>query len=75
MFRCIPTDSVEKLGDLDAWRAQMTMAEFDPYGARNTLRRHVRGHLVLFPLYFLHKSDLSPSIVSKEGLAPTILFT
>lgn len=75
VFRCIPTNSVQRLEDLAPYQSAMAMAEFDPYGARQALHKGIRGHLVEFPIYFLHKSDLAPSITTKEGLAPTPLFT
>jgi hypothetical protein len=65
---------VSRLEDLSSYQAQLPMADYNLFGAREHLRR-VQGHLVLFPLYFLCKSSLYPSIMTKEGLAPVSLFT
>ncbi len=37
--------------------------------------KEIRGHLVEFPMAFLNKADLAPSIKSKEGLVPYQIFT
>ena len=73
VFNCIPTDDVLRFEELHQLLEKEPLAQTNPQEARELLRR-VRGHLVLLPLQFLAAENLQPKI-SKEGLAPTSLWT
>ena len=75
MFRCIPTDQVQTFADMRNYlKSQLPLAFTDPISAKQQLTS-LQGHLVLVPLNFLDKEKLSPSVLSKEGMAPTLLWT
>jgi hypothetical protein len=50
------------------------MAENDVEKARTQLKQ-VIGSLVEFPIHFLRKENLSPTLASKEGLVSSSIFT
>lgn len=74
MFRVFPTDLVSTFEQLAAWEGQIPMSQYNKVQAEAELSE-LRGFLVNFPLHFLKDSNLAPSIITKEGLAPTALFT
>lgn len=69
-----PTNNAETFEELKMWTTKISMAEATPQIAEERLRDLV-GSLVEFPLNFLRKVNLAPSIASKEGLVPTSVFT
>ncbi|KRX82147.1 Phospholipase D1 [Trichinella sp. T6] len=74
VFGCIPSNSVKNFVELKQYKKRLCLGEFDLVRAR-TLLEQLNGNLVLFPMKFLCQSDLSPSPITKEGLAPSSLFT
>ena len=74
VFRCLPTDAVETFQALHEYQKKTPMSQTDPVQARQLLQK-VQGHLVLMPLQFLRGENLQPTINTKEGLAPTIIWT
>ncbi|KRZ68452.1 Phospholipase D1, partial [Trichinella papuae] len=74
VFCCIPSNSVRNFEQLKQYKKRLCLGEYDLLGAR-TLLQQLNGNLVLFPMKFLSQSNLSPSPMTKEGLAPTSLFT
>ncbi|KRY35597.1 Phospholipase D1 [Trichinella spiralis] len=74
VFGCIPSNSVKNFVELKQYKKRLCLGEFDLLRAR-TLLEQLNGNLVLFPMKFLCQSDLSPSPITKEGLAPSSLFT
>jgi len=74
VFRTYPTNLVESFEELLAWRAEPTLAHEKPEEARSRLRTLV-GRVVEFPINFLRRENLAPTISSKEGLVPSLIFT
>lgn len=74
VFRCFPTDEVKSFEQLENYKTQISLADFNRAAAEEQLS-HLQGYLVQFPISFLYNSDLAPSLKTKEGLAPISLFT
>ncbi len=74
VFKVIPTDNIKKFSELHSYQRERPLIETDEYEARQLLNK-VRGHLVLLPLFFLSGDNLQPSLASKEGIAPTAIWT
>lgn len=75
VFRCYPTNLVETFEELLVWRAEKTLSETDPKKAHQQLSDQLVGSLVEFPIHFLRKENLSPTLASKEGLVSSSVFT
>uniref|UniRef100_A0A5S6QA67 Phospholipase n=1 Tax=Trichuris muris TaxID=70415 RepID=A0A5S6QA67_TRIMR len=74
VFCCIPTDEAQTFEQMKQYKGRLRLCDYDEASAK-ALLDDLTGNLVLFPLRFLYHSDLSPSHMTKEGLAPTSLFT
>ncbi|CDW58921.1 phospholipase D1, partial [Trichuris trichiura] len=74
VFCCIPTDEAKTFEQVKQYKGRLKLSDYDEASAK-ALLDDLTGNLVLFPLSFLCNSDLSPSYMTKEGLAPTSLFT
>ena len=74
VFRCIPSNEVSTFDELTAYRSCMPLCMSDRSKAEKLLEA-VQGHLVEFPMRFLCRAQLAPSIKSKEGLVPFQIFT
>nr|CAB3264933.1 phospholipase D1-like [Phallusia mammillata] len=73
VFKCLPSDFVRKLPDAEEFSRE-ALCETDVGAAREELTK-VNGYLVLMPLLFLIDEDLTPGAITKEGIAPTDLWT
>ncbi|PWA23234.1 hypothetical protein CCH79_00002010, partial [Gambusia affinis] len=74
VFRCLPCNSVHNLLLLKNYSSQERLCDTDPEQAAEELKA-IRGLLVHFPLKFLCEENLQPPLNSKEGIAPTDLWT
>ncbi|XP_035662332.1 phospholipase D1-like [Branchiostoma floridae] len=74
VFHCIPTDRATTFQSLNRYKQTDGLVVTDTAEARRELKR-VQGNLVLQPLMFLNQEELSPALLSKEGMAPTELWT
>ncbi|XP_005802945.1 phospholipase D1-like [Xiphophorus maculatus] len=74
VFRCLPCNSVHNLPLLKNYSSQERLCDTDPEQAAEELKA-IRGLLVHFPLKFLCEENLQPPLNSKEGMAPTDLWT
>ncbi|CAD5212970.1 unnamed protein product [Bursaphelenchus okinawaensis] len=74
VFRTFPTNLVSSRDELEVWRSELPMAEYNPDLARHHLKQ-LWGNIVQFPESFLCNEDLSPTITTKEGLVPSAIFT
>ncbi|XP_060768462.1 phospholipase D2 [Neoarius graeffei] len=74
VFRCLPSDSIRNLRELQEHVSVVALAQNDPEKAAEELRA-IRGILVHFPLHFLCEENLLPSAVSKEGMVPLDVWT
>ena len=70
----VPTDKTRTFSELHGYHKEDALIETDPAEALQLLER-VQGHLVLMPLFFLSGENLQPSLASKEGIAPTAIWT
>ena len=68
VFNCVPTDRVLTFKQHKELREKQSLAEENPRKAMEELEK-VRGHLVLFPFYFLNGENLNPPGTTSEGLA------
>ncbi|XP_024249880.1 phospholipase D2 isoform X2 [Oncorhynchus tshawytscha] len=74
VFRCLPCNSVHSMRELKEHSGLERLCDTDPEQAKEELEA-VRGLLVHFPLNFLSEESLLPPLGSKEGMAPTGLWT
>lgn len=74
VFRCLPSDSIRNLRELQEHVNVVALAQSDPEKAAEELHA-VRGILVHFPLHFLCEENLLPPAVSKEGMVPLDVWT
>jgi len=74
VFACVPCDHVQTFDELVRYQQQIPLCGYN-IGAATEMLKKLRGRIVSFPTKFLIQSSLSPSIASKEGLAPAYLFT
>ncbi|XP_066265990.1 phospholipase D1-like isoform X2 [Branchiostoma lanceolatum] len=74
VFHCIPTDRTTTFQSLNRYKQTDGLVVTDMSEARRELKR-IQGNLVLQPLMFLSQEELSPALLSKEGMAPTELWT
>ncbi|XP_038861469.1 phospholipase D2-like isoform X2 [Salvelinus namaycush] len=74
VFRCLPCNSVHSMRELKEHSGTERLCDTDPQQAKEELAA-VRGLLVHFPLNFLSEESLLPPLGSKEGMAPTGLWT
>lgn len=65
---------VESFDELLVWKAEPALYVTDQELARKKVKQLV-GSLVLFPMNFLKRENLSPTIGTKEGLVPSSVFT
>ncbi|CAB1316362.1 unnamed protein product [Coregonus sp. 'balchen'] len=74
VFRCLPCNSVHSMRELKEHSGIERLCDTDPQQAKEELEA-IRGLLVHFPLNFLSEESLLPPLGSKEGMAPTGLWT
>uniref|UniRef100_A0A8C8CH11 Phospholipase n=1 Tax=Oncorhynchus tshawytscha TaxID=74940 RepID=A0A8C8CH11_ONCTS len=74
VFRCLPCNSVHNMRELKEHSGLERLCDTHPQQAKEELEA-VRGLLVHFPLNFLSEENLLPPLGSKEGMAPTELWT
>uniref|UniRef100_A0A1A8MBK0 Phospholipase n=1 Tax=Nothobranchius pienaari TaxID=704102 RepID=A0A1A8MBK0_9TELE len=74
VFRCLPCNSVHSMLHLKDYSCQERLCNTDPEQAAEELKG-IRGLLVHFPLKFLCEENLQPPKNTKEGLAPSELWT
>ncbi|XP_013862151.1 phospholipase D1 [Austrofundulus limnaeus] len=74
VFYCLPCDAVSNHRKLKEYTSQTPLCDTDPEQAEAELKA-VRGFLVHFPLKFLGEENLLPPSTSKEGMAPSTLWT
>ncbi|XP_053473815.1 phospholipase D2 [Ictalurus furcatus] len=74
VFRCLPSDSIHNLRELQEHVSTVALAQSDPETAAEEVRA-IRGILVHFPLHFLCEENLLPPAVSKEGMVPLDVWT
>uniref|UniRef100_A0A674AUQ0 Phospholipase n=1 Tax=Salmo trutta TaxID=8032 RepID=A0A674AUQ0_SALTR len=74
VFRCLPCNSVHSMRELKEHSGIERLCDTDPQQAKEELAA-IRGLLVHFPLNFLSEESLLPPLGSKEGMAPTGLWT
>jgi len=76
VFHCIPTDKVKYLEECRIYEAEKGLRK-DPDNRHliEEMLKSVQGYLVSFPTKFLCNSNLAPSYMTKEGLAPMALWT
>lgn len=74
VFKCLPCDSVQNMQQLKEYTSQKPLCNTDVEQAKEELKA-VRGFLVHFPLKFLCEEKLLPPSTSKEGMAPSTLWT
>ncbi|CAB1352613.1 unnamed protein product [Coregonus sp. 'balchen'] len=74
VFRCLPCNSVHNMRELKEHSGLERLCDTDTQQAKEELEA-VRGLLVHFPLNFLSEENLLPPLGSKEGMAPTGLWT
>ncbi|KAF4073289.1 hypothetical protein AMELA_G00257260 [Ameiurus melas] len=74
VFRCLPSDSIHNLRELQEHVSTVALAQSDPETAAEEVRA-IRGILVYFPLHFLCEENLLPPAVSKEGMVPLDVWT
>ncbi len=74
VFHVVPTDQARTFVELKAYQSAQPLIETNPTEAKQLLKK-VQGHLVLMPLFFLGGENLQPTLATKEGIAPTAIWT
>nr|CAH7741165.1 unnamed protein product [Callosobruchus chinensis] len=74
VFHCLPTDSVQTFADLKKNHEEKPLW-ISEYSRAQKMLESIQGHLVLLPLNFLCKENLTPAASSVEGMMPTSLWT
>ncbi|XP_037834927.1 phospholipase D1-like isoform X2 [Kryptolebias marmoratus] len=74
VFKCLPCDAVHNMQQLREYNDEKPLSETDSEQAEEELKA-VRGFLVHFPLKYLCEENLLPPSTSKEGMAPSTLWT
>lgn len=76
LFKCLPSNEAKTFESMTEFVNQPKLAKTDPNKARQLLENHVSGFIVDFPLEFLQdESRFFPSMNTKEGLVPVIVWT
>lgn len=76
VFKCLPSNEARTFTSMNEFVSQPKLAKTDPNKAKDLLETHTSGFIVDFPLEFLsEESSFFPSINTKEGLVPVIVWT
>jgi hypothetical protein len=70
----VPCDYVSNFTQLKEYQKMSCLSQTSVTEARLELAK-VKGYLVLYPMRFLCKEDLTPPLGSKEKLLPSVLWT
>ncbi|XP_076150415.1 phospholipase D1a [Alosa pseudoharengus] len=74
VFNCLPSSLVRNMQELMEFKTKTGLDKDDPAKAQELLKK-IRGFLVQFPMEFLSEENLTPSVGTKEAMAPTELWT
>jgi phospholipase D1/2 len=75
-FKCLPSNEARTFPLMHGYVGEPKLAKTDPHRAKKLLEEHVSGFVVDFPLEFMsEESSFFPSINTKEGLVPAIVWT
>jgi phospholipase D1/2 len=74
VFNVIPCDSIFTFNKLKELKQKTPMHISEPDKAREELNK-VKGYIVLYPNLFLCNEYLKPSMLAKEKLLPSSLWT
>jgi phospholipase D1/2 len=76
VFKCLPSNQAKTFKSMNDFVNSPKLANTDPNKAKQFLDEHVSGFIVDFPLEFLENEDsFFPSVISKEGIVPNIVWT
>lgn len=76
IFKCLPSNEATTFTTMNEYASQPKLMNTDPNRAKKLLEEHVSGFIVNFPLEFLsEESSFFPSINTKEGIVPVIVWT
>ncbi|CAF3424732.1 unnamed protein product [Rotaria socialis] len=74
VFATLPSDRVRRFDQVALYTDAPKLKETDPLLAQEKLKR-IQGVLVEYPLYFLDEENYLPSINTREGLVPNVMWT
>lgn len=75
VFKCLPSNEARNFTAMEEYKNQPKLATTDPVRAKKLMSDHISGFIVDFPLNFLCDESFFPSINTKEGLVPSIVWT
>ncbi|XP_066154308.1 phospholipase D2 [Euwallacea fornicatus] len=74
VFHCLPSDNIETFAEIRR-NNEIKPLWVDEFSRAEKMLDSIQGHLVLLPLNFLSKENLTPAAASVEGIMPTSLWT
>ncbi|CAF0891625.1 unnamed protein product [Adineta steineri] len=74
IFATLPSDRVRKFDQVGQYTEAPKLKDTDPIQAQEKLK-HVQGFVVEYPLYFLDDENYLPSLRTREGLVPNVMWT
>ncbi|CAF4056400.1 unnamed protein product [Rotaria sp. Silwood2] len=74
IFATLPSDRVKNFNQVGQYTEAAKLKDTDPLKAQEKLKQ-VQGTVVEYPLYFLDEENYLPSLRTREGLVPNIMWT
>ncbi|CAF1153090.1 unnamed protein product [Adineta ricciae] len=74
VFATLPSDRVRRFDQVGQYTEAPKLKETDPIQAQEKLKG-VQGLVVEYPLYFLDDENYLPSLRTREGLVPNVMWT
>ncbi|CAF1019078.1 unnamed protein product [Rotaria sordida] len=74
VFATLPSDRVRRFDQVGDYTESPKLKDIDPLKAQEKLK-DIQGTVVEYPLYFLDEENYLPSLRTREGLVPNIMWT
>ncbi|CAF4634970.1 unnamed protein product [Rotaria sp. Silwood1] len=74
VFSTMPTDCEKNFDQVSEYMKKPKMKDTDPRGAQQKLK-DIQGLVVEYPIHFLEEENYLPSLRTREGMAPTVVWT
>jgi phospholipase D1/2 len=74
LFRCIPDDTIANFSDFNEFQRQAASLDLSETSCRMLRISQIQGHLVLYPIRFLHQENLQASLLALEYYIPMDIF-
>ncbi|CAF3414576.1 unnamed protein product [Rotaria sp. Silwood1] len=74
VFATLPSDRVRRFDQVGQYTEVPKLKDIDPIRAQEKLKE-IQGTVVEYPLYFLDEENYLPSLRTREGLVPNVMWT